>query len=155
MTVSRGVRRGSKPSPILVDDLSMIPSAPKAPKELRVVGRAMWVELWDGGARWLDVKSDRALIAMICRACDALADVEKFIAEHGRYYTTPQGHHLVHPAVTDARHLSAQVVSWLSFAGFSASDRARLQIPILTVNPLTAFRERNRRDHDQIQIVNP
>ena len=146
MTASRGVKRGSKPSPILVDDLSLIPVAPKAPKHLRTVGRGMWIELWDGGRRWLDVKSDRALIEMICRSCDSLADVEKFIAEHGRYYSTAQGHHLVHPAVTDARHLSAQIVSWLSLAGFSASDRARLQIPILTVNPLTAFRERNRRE---------
>ena len=67
MTVSRGVKRGSKPSPILVDDLSLIPVAPKAPKGLRTVGRAMWVELWDGGRRWLDVKSDRVLIEMICR----------------------------------------------------------------------------------------
>ena len=149
MTESRGVKRGSKPKPILVDDLSLIPSAPKAPKHLRTVGRAMWVELWDGGARWLDVKSDRALIEMICRACDAFADVEKFIAEHGRYYTTPQGHHLVHPAVTDARSLSASIVSWLSLAGFSASDRARLQIPMVTVNPLSAWRERNRREIDK------
>ena len=144
MTVSRGVKRGSKPSPILVDDLSLIPDAPKAPKHLRTVGRAMWVELWDGGRRWLDVKSDRALIEMICRSCDSLADVEKLIAEHGRYYSTPQGHHLVHPAVTDARHLSANIVSWLSLAGFSASDRARLQIPMIVENPFSAFRARHK-----------
>jgi len=38
--------------------------------------------------------------------------------------------------------LVAQVVSWLGMAGFSASDRARLNIPILTENPLIAFRAR-------------
>jgi len=146
VTVSRGVRRGSKPKPILVDDLSLIPIAPKAPKDLRVVGRRVWIELWDGGRRWLDVKSDRSLIELICKNFDVLSDVEKLIADQGRYYSTPQGHVLPHPAITDARHLSAQIVSWLSLAGFSASDRARLQIPMIVENPLSAFRERNRRE---------
>lgn len=144
MTQSRGVSRGRKLSPILVNDLSIIPDAPSVPKVLRSDGRALWVSLWDGGRRWLDVKSDAPLIESICRTFDSLCDVEKFIRKNGRYYTTAQGHHLVHPAVVDARHLSAQMVSCLSLAGFSASDRARLQIPILTENALTAFRLRNK-----------
>lgn len=152
MTESRGVKRGSKPKPILVDDLSLIPSAPSAPKVLKSDGRELWSSLWIGGRRWLDVSSDVALIEMICRNFDTLIEVNEVIRVQGRYYSTPQGHHLPHPAVTDSRNLSAQIVSWLSLAGFSASDRARLQIPMIVENPLSAFRERNRRE---IEIAAP
>lgn len=145
MTVSRGVGRGRKPQPIITDDLSIIPVAPSAPKHLKHEGRELWVELWDGGRRWLDTKSDVPLIEMICRNMDRLCEVQRFIAKAGRYYETPQGHHLVHPAVTDERHLSAQIVSWLSLAGFSASDRARLNIAPSTENALEKWRERNKR----------
>jgi P27 family predicted phage terminase small subunit len=142
VTESRGVKRGSKPKPILVDDLNLIPSAPSAPKILKSAGRELWSSLWIGGRRWLDVSSDVALIEMICRNFDTLIEVNEVIRTHGRYYSTPQGHHLPHPAVADSRNLSAQIVSWLSLAGFSASDRARLQIPMVTVNPLSAWRDR-------------
>jgi hypothetical protein len=82
------------------------------------------------------------LLEMVCRGIDRLVEVEEYLAVAGRWYTTPQGHELPRPAVADARHLSGQVVSWLAMAGFTATDRARLNIPIAYDDALEVFRAR-------------
>jgi len=147
MTQSSGVGRGSKRKPIIAKDVALIPDAPIAPSDLSDAGRELWSVLWNGGRRWLDVGSDVVLIEMIVRASETLMKVNETLRTDGRYYQTPQGHWLVHPAVVDARNLSANIVSWLSLAGFSASDRARLNVPMMVVtDPLEKWRERNRRE---------
>jgi P27 family predicted phage terminase small subunit len=120
---------------------------PRPPKTLRAPGRRWWAALWAAGARWLDPAADELLLVRLCGLIDLAAAVDHQLAKQGRWYTTPQGQRLAHPAVADSRHLHAAITSLMSIAGFTPTDRARLGVAMQgeTHDALALFRDRRSR----------
>jgi P27 family predicted phage terminase small subunit len=95
---------------------------------------------------------DHLLIEMVCVTQDQIARIEKELELNGRYYKTPQGQILAHPAVGDLRNLKAATVSWLSALCFSPSDRKQLGIMVDTASSdaLAEFKKRAQANRDNL-----
>ena len=133
MTVQpTGVKRGAKRKPLVLPADVNPPASPAIPDSLGDVGAKWWKAIWIGGQRFLSPTMDHLLIEMVCTTQDQISKIEKELEQNGRYYKTPQGQILAHPAVGDLRNLKAATVSWLSTLCFSPSDRKPLGIMVDT-----------------------
>lgn len=145
VTPTKGVAPGGKRKPILIEP-GAEPRPPRPPRDLGVVGRRWWKQVWRGGRRWLDPSSDLLVVELICRTQDRVAEIEHDLDTRGRYYLTKSGQELPRPGVADVKSLRASVVSWLALLGFTPSARAEMGQRVETANDeLTKFRERGRR----------
>jgi len=127
-----GVKRGAKRKPIVLAADVNPPAPPAIPDSLGDVGARWWTAIWEGGKRFLSPTMDHLLVEMVCVTQDQIAKIEKELEKNGRYYNTPQGHILAHPAVGDLRNLKAATVSWLGALCFSPGDRKQLGIMVDT-----------------------
>jgi phage terminase small subunit len=60
-----------------------------------------------------------------------------------RWYTSPNGQVVTHPAVKQIEQMDAQNTAWMSLMGFTPSDRARLGLQEIRVaNELDQYRQR-------------
>lgn len=113
---------------------------PPAPATLGDEGLAVWHRIWTAGRTWLAVEVDPLLIRRVCEAWDEGARLREYLDQGGlpaRWYETPAGQVVTHPAVTQLRAIDAQVTTWLSMLGFTPSDRARLGLAeVRTKDPL-------------------
>lgn len=149
--VTNGNSRGQKRKPLLIEP-GAEPRAPRPPRDLGVVGRRAWKEIWRGGRRWLDVRSDSLVVELISRTHDKVAEIEHDLNTNGRNYFTKSGQELPRPGVADVRALRGQIVSWLALLGFTPSARAEMGHAVETPDDaLTAFRKRK---HDSA-ILSP
>lgn len=140
------MKRGTRAKPLILPSNVAPPPAPSPPSDLGPEGRRWWLAIWEGGRRWLDPSTDVLLVEMVCRNQDRIVDVEAVISLEGRYYKTPAGQLLPHPALADARALSAQSASWLSALCFTPADRRTLGIVVAgsDTDALAAFRDRKK-----------
>ena len=123
-------------------DLSVVPVVPKS---LGPVGQAYWQVLWTGGRRHLSELHDAPLMGRLCRNFDTISELEIWLGSDvtRRWYTSPNGQIVTHPAVKQIEQMDAQNTAWLSLLGFTPSDRARLGLAEIRVaNELDAFRQR-------------
>jgi P27 family predicted phage terminase small subunit len=154
------IRNGLKASPmpetaLALVDLSVVPVAPKG---LGKVGTEYWTVLWTGGRRHLSELHDGPLMGRLCRNYQKIYDLEVWLGDDvtTRWYTSPNGQIVTHPAVKQIEQMDAQCTAWLSLLGFTPSDRARLGLAEIRVaNELDAYRQRNSNlvDAEVIQQV--
>ena len=141
------IRNGLAASPmpetaLALVDLSVVPVVPKS---LGPVGQAYWEVLWTGGRRHLSELHDAPLMGRLCRNFDTISELEIWLGSDvtRRWYTSPNGQVVTHPAVKQIEQMDAQNTAWLSLLGFTPSDRARLGLAEIRVaNELDAFRQR-------------
>ena len=147
-----GVKRGAKRKPLVIPADVNPPAPPAIPDSLGDVGAKWWKAIWIGGARFLSPTMDHLLVEMVCVTQDQIAKIEKELERDGRYYNTPQGHILAHPAVGDLRNLKAATVSWLGALCFSPSDRKQLGIMVDTSSSdaLAEFKKRVQANRDNL-----
>ncbi len=147
-----GVKRGAKRKPLVIPADVNPPAQPAIPDSLGEVGAKWWNAIWIGGARFLSPTMDHLLVEMVCVTQDQIAKIEKELERDGRYYNTPQGHILAHPAVGDLRNLKAATVSWLGALCFSPSDRKQLGIMVDTASSdaLAEFKKRVQANRDNL-----
>ena len=147
-----GVKRGAKRKPLVIPADVNPPAPPVIPDSLGEVGAKWWTAIWIGGKRFLSPTMDHLLVEMVCLTQDQIAKIEKELERDGRYYNTPQGHILAHPAVGDLRNLRAATVSWLGALCFSPSDRKQLGIMVDTASSdaLAEFKKRVRANRDNV-----
>jgi P27 family predicted phage terminase small subunit len=142
---TNGNARGQKRKPLLIEP-GAEPRPPRTPRDLGDVGRRAWKQVWLGGRRWLDVKSDALVVELVARTFDKVAEIERDLDEHGRYYFTKSGQELPRPGVADVRALRGQIVSWLALLGFSPSARSEMgHAATAKDDTLTEFRKRHRK----------
>jgi len=154
------IRNGLAASPmpetaLALVDLSVVPVAPKG---LGKVGKEYWTVLWTGGRRHLSELHDGPLMGRLCRNYQKIYDLELWLGDDvtTRWYTSPNGQIVTHPAVKQIEQMDAQCTAWLSMLGFSPSDRARLGLAEIRVaNELDAYRQRksNLVDAEVVQQV--
>jgi len=123
-------------------DLSVVPEVPAS---LREVGKTYWQVLWTGGRRHLSELHDAPLMGRLCHNFDTISDLEIWLGSDvtKRWYTSPNGQVVTHPAVKQIEQMDAQNTAWLSLLGFTPSDRARLGLAEIRVaNELDAYRQR-------------
>ena len=124
-------------------DLSVVPVAPK---NLGKVGRSYWDVLWTGGRRHLSELHDAPIMNRLCRNFDKIYELEDWLGTDvtNRWYTSPNGQVVTHPAVKQIEQMDAQCTAWMSLLGFTPSDRARLGLAEIRVaNELDSYRQRN------------
>ena len=81
----------------------------------------------------------------LCKNFDKIAELELWLGGdvERRWYTSPNGQIVTHPAVKQVEHLDAQCTAHMSLMGFTPSDRARLGLQEIRVaNELDAYRQR-------------
>jgi P27 family predicted phage terminase small subunit len=123
-------------------DLSVIPEPPAS---LGQVGVAYWGILWTAGRRHLSELHDTPLMSRLCSNFDRIAELENWLGSdvERRWYTSPNGQIVTHPAVKQIDQMDAQNTAWMSLMGFTPSDRARLGLAEIRVaNELDQFRKR-------------
>jgi P27 family predicted phage terminase small subunit len=122
------------------------PPPPRAPRHLGRTGRRWWKQIWRGGRRWLDPASDLLVVELVCQTQDRIEEIERDLAESGRYYYSKGGQQLPRPGVADVRALRAQTVSWLSLLGFSPGLRSVIGANVQSENDeLRKFRQRHQK----------
>jgi P27 family predicted phage terminase small subunit len=142
------IRTGLAASPmpetaLALVDLSVVPVAPK---NLGKVGRSYWDVLWTGGRRHLSELHDAPIMNRLCRNFDKIYELEDWLGTDvtNRWYTSPNGQVVTHPAVKQIEQMDAQCTAWMSLLGFTPSDRARLGLAEIRVaNELDSYRQRN------------
>lgn len=118
---------------------------PAAPGHLGPVGRETWRYLWSGGRRWLAEGADALLVARVAERVEEVARLRDYLGTdpEARWYASPNGQLVTHPAVRQIEQADAQITAWLSLLGFSPSDRARLgYAEVRTADALEQFRAR-------------
>jgi P27 family predicted phage terminase small subunit len=136
---------GMQPMPesaLALVDLSVIPQAPPS---LGTVGSAYWGIFWTAGRRHLSELHDTPLMTRLCSNFDTIAELELWLGSdvERRWYTSPNGQIVTHPAVKQIDQMDAQNTAWMSLLGFTPSDRARLGLAEIRVaNELDQFRQR-------------
>jgi len=141
------IRGGLKAQPmpesaLALVDLSVIPQSPAS---LGMVGVAYWEILWTAGRRHLSELHDTPLMTRLCSNFDRIAELENWLGldVERRWYTSPNGQIVTHPAVKQIDQMDAQNTAWMSLMGFTPSDRARLGLAEIRVaNELDQFRQR-------------
>jgi phage terminase small subunit len=81
----------------------------------------------------------------LCKNFDKIAELELWLGEdvERRWYTSPNGQVVTHPAVKQIEQMDAQNTAWMSLMGFTPSDRARLGLQEIRVaNELDQYRQR-------------
>ena len=76
---------------------------------------------------------------------DKIAELELWLGNdvERRWYTSPNGQVVTHPAVKQIEQMDAQNTAWMSLMGFTPSDRARLGLQEIRVaNELDQYRQR-------------
>ena len=129
-------------SALALVDLSVIPEPPAS---LGQVGVAYWKILWTAGRRHLSELHDTPLMSRLCSNFDKIAELENWLGSdvERRWYTSPNGQIVTHPAVKQIDQMDAQNTAWMSLLGFTPSDRARLGLAEIRVaNELDQFRQR-------------
>jgi len=142
------IRTGFKASPMPSTALALVDPTvvPKVPKGLGKIGKQYWLVLWTGGRRHLSELHDGPLMGRLCRNYQTIWELEQWLGSDltNRWYTSPNGQVVTHPAVKQIEQMDAQCTAWLSLLGFTPSDRARLGLAeIRTANELDAYRQRN------------
>jgi len=142
------IRTGLKASPMPGTALALVDPTvvPTAPEGLGKVGGEYWSVLWTGGRRHLSELHDGPLMGRLCRNYQVIWELEQWLGSDltNRWYTSPNGQVVTHPAVKQIEQMDAQCTAWLSLLGFTPSDRARLGLAeIRTANELDAYRQRN------------
>jgi phage terminase small subunit len=81
----------------------------------------------------------------LCKNFDKIAELELWLGNdvERRWYTSPNGQVVTHPAVKQIEQMDAQNTAWMSLMGFTPSDRARLGLQEIRVaNELDQYRQR-------------
>ena len=141
------IRNGLAAAPMPGSALATVDLAelPEPPVELGDVGAAYWVTYWAAGRRHLSELHDAPLMTRLCRNFDKIAELEAWLGNdvERRWYVSPNGQVVTHPAVKQIEQMDAQNTAWMSLLGFTPSDRARLGLAEIRVaNELDAFRKR-------------
>jgi P27 family predicted phage terminase small subunit len=141
------IRTGLAASPMPETALALVDMSvvPKMPTNLGLVGQDYWTVLWTGGRRHLSELHDAPLMNRLCRNFDKIYELENWLGTDvtNRWYTSPNGQVVTHPAVKQIEQMDAQNTAWLSLLGFTPSDRARLGLAEIRVaNELDAYRQR-------------
>ena len=141
------IRDGLAAQPVPESALALVvlDSVPKPPVGLGKVGVAYWGILWSAGRRHLSELHDTPLMTRLCSNFEKIAQLEAWLGSdvERRWYVSPNGQIVTHPAVKQIEHLDAQCTAHLSLMGFSPSDRARLGLAEIRVaNELDAYRKR-------------
>ena len=141
------IRNGLAASPMPETALALVDMSvvPKMPTNLGLVGQDYWTVLWTGGRRHLSELHDAPLMNRLCRNFDKIYELENWLGTDvtNRWYTSPNGQVVTHPAVKQIEQMDAQNTAWLSLLGFTPSDRARLGLAEIRVaNELDAYRQR-------------
>ena len=88
---------------------------------------------------------DTPLMTRLCKNFDKIAELELWLGNdvERRWYTSPNGQVVTHPAVKQIEQMDAQNTAWMSLMGFTPSDRARLGLQEIRVaNELDQYRQR-------------
>lgn len=141
------VRKGLKAEPMPESALALVDaqSVPSVPVSLGLVGAAYWGIYWTAGRRHLSELHDTPLMTRLCANFDKIAELESWLGSdvERRWYTSPNGQVVTHPAVKQIEQMDAQNTAWMSLLGFTPSDRARLGLAEIRVaNELDQFRQR-------------
>ena len=141
------VRKGLAAQPMPESALALVDLAtvPQAPATLGQVGSAYWGIFWTAGRRHLSELHDTPLMTRLCSNFDRIAELEAWLGSdvERRWYTSPNGQIVTHPAVKQIDQMDAQNTAWMSLLGFTPSDRARLGLAEIRVaNELDQFRQR-------------
>lgn len=134
----RPIRRspaGTKPS-----------RTPAAPVVLRDAGRAAWSIYWTHGRAWL-AETDRPLVTRLCRLIDAAADLEAVIDTEGLTWkrTRRSPRSSIHHSFNNLLGIYKAIADLESRAGFTPTDRARLEVPAGSGDELDAWEARRGR----------
>ena len=141
------IRNGLQAQPMSSSALALVDMAvvPTVPEDFGLVGTSYWQVLWTGGRRHLSELHDTPLMTRLCKNFDKIAELELWLGGdvERRWYTSPNGQIVTHPAVKQVEHLDAQCTAHMSLMGFTPSDRARLGLQEIRVaNELDAYRQR-------------
>jgi hypothetical protein len=141
------IRNGLQAQPMSSSALALVDLAvvPSVPEGFGLVGTSYWQVLWTGVRRHLSELHDVPLMTRLCKNFDKIADLELWLGEdvERRWYTSPNGQVVTHPAVKQIEQMDAQNTAWMSLMGFTPSDRARLGLQEIRVaNELDQYRQR-------------
>ena len=107
---------GKRPLP-LNDALAPLDYGYREPlRELGVVGKQFWDNIFDAGEIWISIRTDTELVQMVCEQLDRKVRIESYIAEH------PDEWHMF----KQLNDLERLITSNLSLLGFTPADRTRL-----------------------------
>jgi len=85
-------------------------------RPLGVVGRQFWDSIFGAGELWISIKTDTALVQMLCEAYDRRERLREL------WETNPTDR----PLNMSLIDVEKQIISGLSLLGFSPADRTRL-----------------------------
>jgi hypothetical protein len=141
------IRNGLQAQPMSSSALALVDMAvvPSVPEGFGLVGTSYWQVLWTGGRRHLSELHDTPLMTRLCKNFDKIAELELWLGKdvERRWYTSPNGQVVTHPAVKQIEQMDAQNTAWMSLMGFTPSDRARLGLQEIRVaNELDQYRQR-------------
>lgn len=141
------IRNGLQAQPMSSSALALVDLAvvPTVPEDFGLVGTSYWNVLWTGGRRHLSELHDVPLMTRLCKNFDKIAELELWLGKdvERRWYTSPNGQVVTHPAVKQIEQMDAQNTAWMSLMGFTPSDRARLGLQEIRVaNELDQYRQR-------------
>jgi len=141
------IRKGLQAQPMSSSALALVDMTvvPTVPEDFGLVGTSYWQVLWTGGRRHLSELHDTPLMTRLCKNFDKIAELELWLGKdvERRWYTSPNGQVVTHPAVKQIEQMDAQNTAWMSLMGFTPSDRARLGLQEIRVaNELDQYRQR-------------
>jgi P27 family predicted phage terminase small subunit len=111
-----------------------------------MAGRDLWADLWSAGAEWL-APSDAPLAAILCEMADEREAWKDRAASEGPTFATSTGYIALHPAVSQVRTITRDMISVLSLLGFSPTDRSRLGLAeVRRMSGLAELLDRRRTD---------
>jgi P27 family predicted phage terminase small subunit len=130
------------PEPISIVRASESPRS--VPANLGVAGSALWDAVWSAGTDWL-APSDAPLVAILAELADERESWKDRAATDGPTFTTATGYVALHPAVSQVRTITRDMIAVLSLLGFSPTDRSRLGLAeVKRMSGLAELLERRR-----------
>jgi P27 family predicted phage terminase small subunit len=137
---------GKRPLPA---PISIVPASegPRAvPANLGVAGSDLWDAVWSAGTDWL-ASSDAPLVTILAELADERESWRLLAEADGPTFTTATGYVAIHPAVSQIRAITKDMVAVLSLLGFSPTDRTRLGLAeVKRMSGLAELLERRRAD---------
>jgi hypothetical protein len=107
---------GKRPLP-LNDALAPLDYGYREPmRELGVVGKQFWDNIFDAGEIWISIRTDTELVQMVCEQLDRRELIKQQIESDP---TDPTWYR-------QANEIEKQIIHSLSLLGFSPADRTRL-----------------------------